>query len=122
MTDQAAPSRAILTAAVADILIVVTFVAAGRRSHDENGAWGAVEVAAPFLIGLALGWVCARGWRAPFAVRTGMIVWAITLVSAMLLRRTLFERGTALAFVIVAAAFLLLLPAWRLVVSRRRDS
>jgi len=101
---------------------VLVFVAAGRRSHDEDGFWGAVEVAAPFLIGLALGWMCARGWRAPFAVRTGLIAWAVTLVSAMLLRRTVFDRGTAVAFVIVSAAFLLLLPAWRLVVTRRRDS
>ena len=122
MTERSAPTRAILTAAIADIVVVVVFVAAGRRSHDENGAWDAVEVAAPFLIGLALGWACALGWRAPFAVRTGMIAWAVTLVSAMLLRRTVFERGTALAFVVVSAAFLLLLPAWRLVVTWRRDS
>jgi glucan phosphoethanolaminetransferase (alkaline phosphatase superfamily) len=95
------------TAVIADTLIVVLFVAVGRRNHDQDPALsGTFTTAAPFLIALVLGWLAARVWQRPLAVVTGVIVWAVTLVGGMLLRNLVFDRGTATSFVIVTALFL----------------
>ena len=103
-----------------DIAVVVVFVAIGRRNHDEGSAIGEViRIAAPFLIGLAAGWVVARAWRRPFDLATGATIWIVTIVLGMLLRRTLFDRGTALSFIVVASVFTgALLLGWRLVALR----
>jgi hypothetical protein len=106
----------IVWAVVADVVSILVFVAIGRRSHDETGnaVVGAVKVAAPFLIGLTLGWVVARAWRSPTAPATGMVIWVVTLVAGMVLRHFMFDRGTALPFIIVASCFtLLFLVGWR---------
>jgi hypothetical protein len=43
-----------------DIAVIVVFVAIGRRNHDEGSGFGEVlRIAAPFLIGLAAGWIAA---------------------------------------------------------------
>jgi hypothetical protein len=104
-------------AAALDIAVVVVFVAIGRRNHDEGSAAGeVVRIAAPFLIGLAAGWVVARAWRRPFDLTTGGLVWIVTVALGMVLRRTLFDRGTAFSFVVVATVFTgVLLLGWRLV-------
>jgi len=109
---------AVRWAAVVDVVSILLFVVIGRRSHDEGGnvVTEAVEVAAPFLIGLALGWLVARAWRDPLSPTTGMLIWVVTVVAGMVLRRFVFDRGTALPFVIVASAFtLLFLVGWRFV-------
>ena len=118
-------SEAAIAAGAADVLCVLAFVAAGRRSHDEGNGLGAVlEVAAPFLIALAVGWLATRAWRRPIELGTGVVVWLVTVALGMLLRRTLFDRGTAVSFVIVATVVLgALLVGWRAaraVVARRR--
>ena len=98
------------------------FVAIGRRNHDEGSAIGEVfRIAAPFLIGLAVGWIVARAWRRPFDVVTGCTIWIVTIALGMVLRRTLFDRGTAFSFVIVASVFTgVLLLGWRLVAAASR--
>ena len=103
-----------------DAACVVAFVALGRGSHDEGGAiGGTLTVAAPFLIGLAVAWVARStplGGRLGTAWSTqfGVVAWLTTLVVGMALRRTVFGRGTAIAFVIVATLFLaLFLVGWR---------
>lgn len=109
---------AVRWAATVDVVSILLFVAIGRRSHDEagNALTEAVKVAAPFLIGLALGWIVARAWRDPLAPTTGMVIWVVTIVAGMLLRRFAFDRGTAMPFVIVASAFTLaFLVGWRYV-------
>ena len=119
-------SEAAIAAGAADVLCVLAFVVAGRRSHDEGNGLGAVlEVAAPFLIALAVGWLATRAWRRPIELRTGVVVWLVTVALGMLLRRTIFDRGTAMSFVIVATVVLgALLVGWRavarVVVARRR--
>lgn len=108
-----------------DVFSVVLFVALGLRSHDQDGAFSAViETAAPFLIGLAAGWLVARAWRRPTSWITGVVVWPVTILVGMMIRNLVFDRGTAASFVIVATLFVgLFLVGWRavlLVVDRRR--
>jgi chromate transport protein ChrA len=98
-----------------DVFSVTLFVAIGRREHERGSAiTGLIETAAPFLLALALAWVLLRAWRRPTDWRTGLGIWAITLVAGMVLRNIVFGDGTATSFVIVAAAFLaLFLVGWR---------
>ncbi|MDQ1425484.1 MAG: hypothetical protein QOD72_2982, partial [Acidimicrobiaceae bacterium] len=100
--------------------LVLVFVALGRTSHEEGQMLsGTLSVAAPFLIALALGWAVARAWRQPLALRTGVVVWITTVVAGMVLRHTVFDRGTALAFIIVATLFTgLFLLGWRAIARR----
>ncbi len=102
-----------------DVFFVVLFSALGRRTHDEGGAFvDVIETAAPFLIGLAIAWVLLRVWRRPTAVPIGLAVWPITLLVGMIVRRTVFDRGTATAFVVVATLFIgACLVGWRLALS-----
>lgn len=117
------PARALWIAVAADVVSVLVFVALGRRSHDEDGGFGAVlEVAAPFLVALAVGWLVVRAWRRPFAVvPTGVVVWGTTVALGLALRRTAFDRGTAVSFMIVTTLVLgALVVGWRAVVAWRR--
>ena len=109
-------NRRALAAFGIDVIAVVLFVAIGRRSHDESGnaVVGALKVAAPFLIALVVGWLATRAPRAPFAVRTGLGVWLCTVALGLLLRRVVFDRGIAVAFIIVATITLgVLVVGWR---------
>ena len=103
-----------------DVLAVVAFVLVGRGSHEEGLTLGGVaSTAAPFLLALAVGWVVSQAWRHPFAVRTGVVVWAVTVIAGLLLRRFAWSDGTALAFVIVTAVVLgVIIVGWRLAAIR----
>ena len=108
-----------------DVFSVTLFVAVGRREHDRDSAIaGLIDTAAPFLLALALAWIALRAWQRPTDWRTGVGVWAITLVAGMLLRNLVFDDGTATSFVIVATLFLgLFIVGWRLAfaaIDRRR--
>ncbi len=98
-----------------DVFSVTLFVSIGRREHERDSAIaGLIDTAAPFLLALALAWLVLRAWRRPTEWRTGVGIWAITLVGGMLLRNLVFGDGTATSFVIVAASFLaLFLVGWR---------
>jgi hypothetical protein len=114
-------------AAGLDTFVVVLFVAIGRREHDRDTAIaGLIDTAAPFLIALALAWLVLRVWQRPTELRIGIGIWAIVLVTGMLLRSIVFDDGTAASFVIVAALFLgFFLVGWRAafaVVERRRTA
>lgn len=111
-----------------DVFSVVVFVAIGRRNHDETGAFTAVfETSAPFLIGLAVAWLIVRAWRRPTKVRTGLLLWPITVLVGMIVRNLVFDDGTAASFVIVATLFLgACLVGWRAalktITARRRTT
>lgn len=110
--------RPVLRAALFDAAAVVLFVAVGRNNHDAGGNPVAetLRVAAPFLIALAVGWVVARAWQRPDALRTGLVIWPITVALGMVLRHWVFDRGTATSFIVVASiATAVLLLGWRLV-------
>lgn len=104
-------------AALLDLASVVLFVVLGRRNHEGAATLaGTLEVAAPFLLALVAGWASVQAWRRPADLRTGLVVWAVTLGLGMVLRNMLFDRGTAGSFVLVAAGFLALtMLGWRLV-------
>lgn len=107
-------------AAAIDAGAIMVFAVIGRASHDEgilgaNGL-GLLTTLWPFLVGGALGWAIARGWKHPCDWKqTGVIVWASTLVGGMLLR-VVSGQGVQVSFVIVAGIFLaLFLIGWRVV-------
>ncbi|RWR23274.1 DUF3054 domain-containing protein [Microbacterium enclense] len=110
--------RSVLLALLVDAALVVVFAAIGRATHDGDvlgpAGSGLATTAWPFLVGLLLGWAVSIGWRRPLApLRTGLPVWAVTLVVGMLLR-ALSGQGIAVAFIIVAGITLLLfLVGWR---------
>lgn len=113
------PSRRTpLAALLLDVVLVVVFAAIGRATHDGDvlGPFGSglATTAWPFVAALLVGWLIARAWRRPVALlRTGLPVWAVTVVLGMLLR-ALSGQGVAVAFVIVATLTLaVLLLGWR---------
>ena len=106
--------------AAADLACVLLFVLIGRSSHHDGGGLGGLwSTLWPFAMGALTGLLAARFWRRPTAVLpTGVIVWLSTVVIGMVLR-VLAGQGTAVAFVVVALAFLGLFQlgwriAWRL--------
>lgn len=112
----AGTGRPIALALALDVVLVIAFAAIGRASHDSDVWAGLWQTAWPFLAGLALGWLVTLAWRAPLApVRTGLGVWAVTVVGGMLLR-AVSGQGTALPFIIVASVTLLIaLVGWRVI-------
>lgn len=110
------PARgAVLRALAADIVCVVVFCTIGRRSHAEGlTISGIAETAWPFLTGTGVGWLLARGWQRPASLApTGVVVWACTVVIAMLLRKAT-SQGTAVSFIVVASlTTAVLLLGWR---------
>ena len=114
-------SKVVLWSAAADALCIVSFVAIGRKNHDEGeAASGIFRVAAPFLIAAATGWLASQAWKKPFELRTGAVVWLTTIIIGMLLRHFAFDDGTATAFIIVATVFLCaFLNGWRAIVRKR---
>ena len=95
--------RAVITTAIVDVVAVVVFVAIGRRNHDEGAALsGVLGTAAPFLIALGSSWIGLRTWREPFNRASFIATWVITVFVGLLLRRVVFDRGIATAFIIVA--------------------
>ena len=117
--------RSRLWSVVADVVVVLIFVAIGRRNHDGAvDAEGVLDVAAPFLIALAATWA-AIALRPrpldPIAAPTGLIMWIGVIVLRMILRKVAFDGGTATAFVIVATVFLGVgFNGWRAIIRWRR--
>ncbi|WP_083541993.1 DUF3054 domain-containing protein [Kribbia dieselivorans] len=103
-----------------DLVCVVVFALVGRASHAEGLTLGGVaDTAWPFVVALGLGWLAARAlWQVwPVLMRHAWLVWLVTVVGGMLLRRVSGD-GTAVAFVIVATLFLgATLIGWRLLAS-----
>lgn len=104
-------------AAVIDVVLVVAFAAIGMTQHHGGfTAAGLARTAWPFAAALAFGWLVSLAWRAPVSpLRTGAVLWAVTVVGGMILR-ALTGGGTATSFIVVAAVTLLVfLVGWRAV-------
>jgi Protein of unknown function (DUF3054) len=107
--------RSARVAVVLDVCSVLIFVVIGRASHTKGESLaGIASTSWPFLCGLAVGWAASRAWRRPLALRpAGLAVWLCTVALGMVLR-VVSGQGTAVAFIIVALAFLgLFLLGWR---------
>lgn len=106
-------------AAAIDAGVVTAFVAIGRRNHDEDpGVSGLLSTAAPFLVGLIVGWLVAKAWDDPMPIRKGLTIWPVTVIVGMIGRHVIGD-GTAPSFVIVATVFLgATLIGWRAAASR----
>jgi Protein of unknown function (DUF3054) len=108
--------RSARLAVVLDVCCVLIFVIIGRASHTKGeGLAGIASTAWPFLAGLGIGWLAARGWRRPLAIRPeGLVIWLAAVTLGMIFR-VVSGQGTAVAFIAVALAFLgLFLLGWRL--------
>ena len=106
--------------AIADVAVIVVFVAIGREEHNSgNSIAGVLETASPFLIALAIGWLATRAWHNPTGIGRGLGIWLVTISAGMNLRHYVFDDGTATAFILVASAFTLAgLVGWRTVTGR----
>lgn len=114
-TNSSGRSARCAAAIAGDLAAVVVFVMVGRRSHSESDALtGLLHTAWPFLVGALVGWLLARGWRAPASIRpTGLVVWLGCVAIGMVLR-AVSGQGVAASFVIVATIVLgLLVLGWR---------
>jgi len=112
------PSRVVLAAAAADIVLILAFAAIGRDAHHrEEPILGVLLTAWPFLAGAAVGWIAARAWRSPLSVlRAGVPAWLGSVVAGMLLR-ALTGQTVVLPFIIVATvALAVFLLGYRLLV------
>ena len=99
-----------------DAVCVLIFVIIGRRNHEQpSNIAGTLRTALPFLIALTGAWVGAKAWRAPRSLVVGAVLWLVTVVVGLGIRRFAFGDGTALPFVIVTTVLLgLLLVGTRL--------
>jgi len=106
--------------AIADVAVIVVFVAIGREEHNSGSSiFDLLETAAPFLIALVIGWLATRAWQNPTGVGRGLGIWLVTILAGMNLRHYVFEGGTATAFIIVASTLTLGgLVGWRAVTGR----
>jgi peptidoglycan/LPS O-acetylase OafA/YrhL len=116
VTTQTVRPTTVTLAAGADVLAVLVFAAVGRSSHAEAlDAYGMLTTAAPFLLGLLVGWLVARVWRAPLRLPAGVAVWAGVVVVGLGVRAA-FTHRLPLTFVLIAAVSLaLFLLGWRAV-------
>jgi hypothetical protein len=107
-------------ACLADLCCVLLFVVIGRANHHAGGSIaGLANTAWPFLTGAVAGMLVMRYRRRPTAVvPTGVGVWLCTVVIGMLLR-VVSGQGAAVAFILVALAFLgLFQVGWRVAATR----
>jgi hypothetical protein len=126
VTTQTVRPATVTLAAGADVLAVLVFAAVGRSSHAEVDALTVLTTAAPFLLGLLVGWLVVRAWRAPLRLPVGVAVWVGVVVVGLGVR-VAFTHRLPLTFALVAAASLaLLLLGWRamthLIARSRRQS
>ena len=115
LPDKLPRMRSARVSVVLDVLCVLIFVVIGRASHTQGESLaGIASTSWPFLCGLAAGWAASRAWRRPLALRpAGLAVWLCTVALGMILR-VVSGQGTAVAFIIVALAFLgLFVLGWR---------
>lgn len=96
-----------------DLLLVLLFVAIGRKSHQEDLA-GTLTTALPFLLALVLAWLLPRVRRNPISLKSsGLIVWLMTALGGQVLR-VIFGGTTELSFIVVTLLVTgLFLLGWR---------
>jgi len=113
-------SRTALRAYLFDALCVLLMVVIGTRNHKtDTGLSGILFVAAPFWIAMSLAHLAPLLQRKNRKDPNTYVVWGYTVVMGMLLRNMVFNRGTAVAFIIVATVFLgITMFGWRAFIAR----
>jgi hypothetical protein len=98
----------------------MALVIIGTRNHDtDTGVSGILFVAAPFVIAL-LGAHLVLNVLGKTTFVAG--IWGSTVVFGMVLRNLAFNRGTAVAFVLVASVFLAAtMWGWRAIAAKRHS-
>jgi hypothetical protein len=114
-------SRTAFRAFAFDALCVLLLVVIGTRNHEtDTGITGILFVGAPFWIAMSLTHLAPLLQRKNIRDPNTYMVWGYTVVMGMVLRNLVFDRGTALAFIIVATVFLgITMFGWRALVARR---
>ena len=114
-------SRTAFRAFAFDALCVLLLVVIGTRNHEtDTGITGILFVGAPFWIALSLVHLAPLLQRKNIRDPNTYMVWGYTVVMGMVLRNLVFDRGTALAFIIVATVFLgATMFGWRALLARR---
>ncbi len=103
---------------IIDLLCLVVFVAIGRSTHDHGVALsGMFKTLWPFVVGLGASWtILIRRRRSGASFADAALIVVVTVALGMTLR-VMVGQGTAVAFIIVALAFLsLTMGGWRLLV------
>ena len=105
-----------------DLACVAALVVVGTRNHEtDTGIADVAGVAAPFVLALLVSRASPVVRRDPTSLGAGAFAWACTVAAGMTLRNLVFDRGTALPFVIVATTFLgLTMLGWRTAANRTR--
>lgn len=109
-------SSYVLIAIVTDAVLVALFTVVGYFTHERNfDIRGILDAAWPFLVALVAAWVLTAMWEAPVApFRTGVGVWAVTVLGGMIVRIIIGD-GTAGSFILVASGInFFTLVGWRL--------
>lgn len=115
-SERATRGAVVAGALVVDVAAVLVFAAVGRRSHAEAAALlGLLSTAGPFLVGLAAGWGVARAWRAPVALRAGLLVWLVTVLVGLAVRFAFTDRLPLTFVLVVMVSLAVLLLGWRAV-------
>ena len=103
-----------------DLAVVAVFIVLGRAEHDSttveagSALTGLVTTLAPFAIALGAAWAQPSIRRSPLTLRSGLLIWIVTLVGGLALRSLVFGDGIAQAFIAVAAGFTALgIIGWR---------
>ncbi len=98
------------------MIVILLFVVIGREDHGfVSDGWDYARVSAPFVIGLGLTIIAVRAWRTPTDWRTGIALAFGTLLLGMVVRRFVFDAGTARIFIAISGAFFLVgMVGWRL--------
>lgn len=98
-----------------DLAIVVLFVALGRMTHDHGITLaGLASTSWPFAVGVAVAWSALALRHASGSSFAAGLWLAVTTVTVGMVLRRASGQGTAVAFVIVALAFLSLgMLGWR---------
>lgn len=109
----------------ADLLLVLAFAIAGRRTHEHGLSIGGVlETAWPFLVAYAIAAGLTRAWTSPAALwPTGIVLWLGTVAGGLALRAA-SGGGVAPSFqlvtVVVLGVFLILPRVVARLTDRRR--
>ncbi|MGH3929854.1 MAG: DUF3054 domain-containing protein [Pseudonocardiaceae bacterium] len=116
MTTQTVRPTTVTLVAGADVLAVLMFAAVGRSSHVQAvDALGVLTTAAPFLLGLLIGWLVIRAWRAPLRLPVGVAVWAGVVIVGLGVRAAFTHRLPPTFALIATASLALFLLGWRAV-------